>query len=74
MAQRTVFKNGNGFDYFIIAGTDERAFMREMSQGSYVIATNLDWTYMCWGGGEYFSPDEFGKAVKVFLDAGFSKK
>lgn len=24
---------------------------------------------VCWGGGEYFSPDEFGKAVKVFLDA-----
>lgn len=68
MAQRTVFKNGNGFDYFIIAGTDERAFMREMSQGGYVIATNLDWTYMCWGSGKYFVSNEFEIAVKAFLE------
>ena len=68
MAQRTVFKNGNGFDYFIIAGTDERAFMREMSRGGYVIATNLDWTYTCWGGGEYFASNEFEIAVKAFLE------
>lgn len=68
MAQRTVFKNGNGFDYFVIAGTDERAFMREMSRGGYVIAWGLDWAHMCWGGGEYFASNEFEIAVKAFLE------
>jgi len=64
---RIVFQNSNGRDYFIVAGTDKRALLRDMDSGYYVIATNLDWVHMCWGGGEYFSPDEFGKAVKVFL-------
>lgn len=67
---RIVFQNNNGIDYFIVAGNDDRALLRGIDCGSYVIATNLDWTYMCWGGGEYFSPDEFGKAVKVFLGGG----
>lgn len=68
MAKKLVFENDNGRDYFIIARTDERAFMREMSQGGYVIATNLDWTYMCWGSGEYFASNEFEIAVKAFLE------
>lgn len=68
MAQRTVFKNGNGFDYFIIAGTDERAFMREMSRGGYVITRDLDWRHMRWNGGSYFGADEFEAAVKAFLE------
>jgi hypothetical protein len=68
--KKLVFENDNGRDYFIVAGNDDRALLRDIDRGSYVIATNLDWTYMCWGGGEYFSPDEFGKAVKVFLGGG----
>ena len=74
MAKGLIFENHNGRDYCIVAGTDKRALLRDMDSGYYVIATNLDWRYRCWGGGEYFSPAEFGKAVKVFLDAGFSKK
>ncbi len=64
---RIVFQNSNGTDYFIVAGNDDRALLRGIDRGGYVIATNLDWTYMCWGGGSYFGADEFGKAVKVFL-------
>jgi len=67
MAKKLVFKNENGNDYCVIAGTDKRALLRDMDSGYYVIATNLDWRYRCWGSGSYFGADEFGKAVKVFL-------
>ena len=67
VAKRTVFKNDNGSDYFIVAGNDERALLREMSRGGYVIAWGLDWIHMSWGGGSYFSADEFELAVETFL-------
>ena len=70
MAKKLVFKNENGNDYCVIAGTDKRALLRDMNSGYYVIATNLDWRYRCWGGGEYFSPDEFELAVRAFLAKG----
>jgi len=41
-----------------------------VNHGGYVVAWNIDWVHMCWGGGSYFGADEFGKAVKVFLDEG----
>ncbi len=65
---RRVFKNYNGSDYFIIAGNSEMALLREMNLGGYVIAWNLDWVNMCWGGGRYFAANEFEAAVKAFLD------
>lgn len=64
---RIVFQNNNGIDYCIVAGDDKKALLRDVNHGCYVVAWNIDWVHMCWGGGEYFSPDEFGKAVKVFL-------
>jgi hypothetical protein len=64
---RIVFQNNNGIDYFIVAGNDDRALLRDIDRGSYVIATNLDWTYMCWGSGSYFGADEFELAVRAFL-------
>ena len=65
---RIVFQNSNGTDYFIVAGNDDRALLRGIDRGGYVIATNLDWTYMCWGSGEYFASNEFEIAVKAFLE------
>ena len=67
---RIVFQNSNGIDYCIVAGTDKRALLRDMNSGYYVIATNLDWRYRCWGGGSYYSVDEFELAVRAFLAKG----
>lgn len=67
MAKRTVFKNSNGTDYFIVAGNDDRALLRGIDRGGYVIARGLDRINMCWGGGSYFSADEFELAVETFL-------
>lgn len=66
-ASRTVFQNNNGSDYYIIAGDDDRALLRGMDRGNYVIARNLDWVHMCWGGGSYFAANEFERAPKAFL-------
>jgi len=33
-----VFQNSNGIDYFIVAGTDKRALLRDMDSGYYVIS------------------------------------
>ena len=63
-----IFENDNGRRYFIIAGDDRKALLRDMSSGSYVIARGLDWRNKCWQGGSYFSKDEFEVAVKVFID------
>jgi len=63
-----IFKNDNGREYFIIAGDDREALLRDMSSGSYVIARGLDWENAVWRGGSYFSKDEFEAAVKAFLD------
>ena len=68
--QGLIFQNDNGSDYFIITGDDDRALLRDMDTGNYVIARGLDWTHMCWGGGSYFSADEFDVAAKVFLRDG----
>jgi hypothetical protein len=63
-----IFANDNGFDYVVVAGNDERALLRGLHWGGYVIARNLDWTHMQWGGsGSYFAADEFEKAVNAFL-------
>jgi hypothetical protein len=63
-----VFKNGNGSDYIIVAGNDDRALLREIDHGGYVIARDLDWVHMCWTGGSYYSADEFELAVETFLE------
>lgn len=68
VAKRTVFKNDNGSDYFIVAGNDERALLRGIDYGGYVIAWGLDRINMCWGGGSYFGADEFELAATAFLD------
>lgn len=65
-----IFRNDNGSDYFIIAGNDELALLREVSRGGYVIAHELNWTYMCWGGGSYFAADDFEGAALAFLKEG----
>lgn len=65
-AKRIVFKNYNNSDYFIIAGDNDRALLRNIDSGGYVIARHLDWIHMCWGGGRCF--DEFEKATKAFLE------
>lgn len=67
---RIVFQNANGTDYFVVAGTDERALLRDIDRGGYVIARGLDRLNMCWGGGSYFSADEFELAVRAFLARG----
>jgi len=67
---RIVFQNSNGTDYFIVAGNDDRALLRGIDRGSYVIAWGLDWAHMCWGGGSYFGADEFELAVRAFLARG----
>ena len=64
---RIVFQNANGTDYFIVAGNANRALLRGIDYGGYVIARDLDWIHMCWGGGSYFAADEFGLAVEAFL-------
>jgi len=61
------FENSNGSTYFVVAGNDKRALLREVSLGRYVIARNLNWIEKCWGGGSYFSSEEFEVAVKEFL-------
>lgn len=70
MAKRIVFQNSNGTDYFIVAGNDDRALLRGIDYGGYVIAHHLDWIHMCWGHGAYFSADEFEEAVKAFSGEG----
>ncbi len=67
MSDSLIFENDNGFDYFIVANNDNRALLREMEKGGYVIARGLNWTHMRWSGGSYFSTDEFEVAVKAFL-------
>lgn len=67
---RIVFQNANGTDYFIVAGDDRRALLRGINYGVYVIARDLDWIHMCWGGGSYFGADEFGEAAEAFLKGG----
>ncbi len=63
-----IFENDNGKRYFVVAGDDQEALLRDMDRGGYVIARGLDWTNMCWRGGSYFSSDEFEVAVKAFLE------
>jgi len=65
-----IFKNDNGSRYFIVAGDDEEALLREMSRGGYVIAWGLDRENGVWTGGSYYGADEFGPAVKTFLEEG----
>ena len=67
---RIVFQNSNGTDYFIVAGNDDRALLRGIDYGGYVIARGLDWAHMCWTGGSYYSVDEFELAVRAFLAKG----
>ena len=67
---RIVFQNSNGTDYFIVAGNDDRALLRGIDYGGYVIARGLDWVHMCWTGGSYYSVDEFELAVRAFLAKG----
>lgn len=61
-----IFQNENGSEYCIVAGDDDRALLREMNRGGYVIARDLDWINKVWGGGSYF--DEFAEAVEAFLN------
>lgn len=63
-----IFENDNGSRYFIVAGDDEEALLREMSRGGYVIVWGLDRVRMCWNGGSYYGADEFEVAAKRFLD------
>lgn len=67
---RIVFQNSNGTDYFIVAGSDDWALLREIDRGTYVIARDMDWVHMRWGGGSYFGADEFELAVETFLRGG----
>ena len=46
MAKRIIFKNSNGSDYFVIAGNANRALLRGIDHGGYVIARGLDWVHM----------------------------
>ena len=68
MKIRIVFQNSNGRDYFIVAGDDKKALLRDVNHGGYVVAWNIDWVHMCWNGGSYFGADEFEAAVKAFLE------
>lgn len=67
---RIVFQNANGTVYFVIAGNANRALLRAIDYGGYVIARGLDWIHMSWGGGSYYSADEFELAVKAFFGEG----
>ena len=67
MSGHFVFENDNGSSYFIVAGNDKKALLRDLRSGSFVIAWNLDWIQMCWGNGSYFAADDFEEAVKAFL-------
>ena len=67
-----VFKNDNGIDYFLVAGGANRALLRDMRSGAYIIARGLDVDRMCgsWSGGSYFSADEFREVIEIFQRGG----
>jgi hypothetical protein len=67
LAKGLIFENHNGRDYFIVAGDDKKALLRDVNHGCYVVAWNIDWVHMCWGSGSYFGADEFELAVRAFL-------
>ncbi len=69
MKKDLLFENDNGRTYSIIAGNDHFAFLRDMDRGKYVIARGLNWETKCWAGGSYFNEDEFGIAVKAFMES-----
>ncbi|NMA65875.1 MAG: hypothetical protein GX957_06480 [Clostridiaceae bacterium] len=62
-----IFCNSNGKDYFIIAGDNKRALLRDMVTKKYVVANGLNWDLMHWNGGKYFWPEEFELASNTFL-------
>lgn len=62
------FENANGYSYFVVAGDEKCALLRNMVNGGYVIARGLRWGDNCWEGGSYFLDDEFELAVKTFLE------
>jgi len=68
MKKELIFENDNGKQYFVMAGDDREALLRDMDRGGYVIARGLDWKNMCWQGGSYFGADEFGIAAKIFTE------
>jgi len=70
LAKGLIFENHNGRDYCIVAGDDKKALLRDVNHGCYVVAWNIDWVHMCWGGGSYFGADEFELAVRAFLARG----
>ncbi len=65
---RLIFENANGYSYFVVAGDEKCALLRNMVNGGYVIARGLRWGDNCWEGGSYFLDDEFELAVKTFLE------
>jgi hypothetical protein len=67
MKPGVIFENGNGYSYFVVAGDERCALLRNMQNGSYVVARGLRWDDQCWRGGSYFLGDQFQQAVEAFF-------
>ena len=66
MKKGLVFKNDNGYTYFVVAGDEKCALLRNMQNGSYVVARGLR-DDNCWQGGSYFLENQFELAAKAFM-------